>query len=510
MKPPEMLISRRAAAILLVSLAIACIPKAEDIGALPESSSAEDGSLGSDDSPVAGETEASGTSVGSGTDHGDDGRMQCASSTDPECCVDADFDGVPWSEDNAPNHTNPDQSDVDQDGLGDIADLCPTVVGPLSNAADSDQDGVGNACDLCPSRAHYYNHDNDGSDHTGVGASMLVRNNPTQTDADGDGIGDACDNCPTVANCADEASCQLDANANGVGDACEGEMGGVGAGPIGMAEEDDFDQDGLPNVQDGCPRLPLAHTVDCSDDASVCPENSACTAGVCNHIDSDGDAVGDVCDTCVWSVNPGQRSDGLGQEDDQDGDFVGRACETAVDCESRSDPAPIEFHPVTFEGVCCVQLLVADDDGALHLARTCPAGDADPSACTPLRDPDGVPIHAPDRCTANQERLGACRALPSAVAATPGVLAPAAGCDAGLAGAGLSALANLFASDLTAADPYASACRMPQLDLDFDGLGDACDLCPLAHDPTNAPFIDARGKLWPEHGAFCHGLYSCR
>jgi hypothetical protein len=71
---------------------------------------------------------------------------------------DTDGDGVNDSVDNCPNAANPDQADLDDDGLGDACD------------PDKDGDRHPNGSDNCPSDA-----------------------NPSQADNDGDGIGTACD-----------------------------------------------------------------------------------------------------------------------------------------------------------------------------------------------------------------------------------------------------------------------------------------------------------------------------
>jgi len=84
---------------------------------------------------------------------------------------DADKDTIADAQDNCPNVPNSDQSDIDNDGTGDVCDTC----------TDTDGDGYGNpgypqnACpeDNCPDTV-----------------------NANQTDRDQNGIGDACDTCP--------------------------------------------------------------------------------------------------------------------------------------------------------------------------------------------------------------------------------------------------------------------------------------------------------------------------
>jgi hypothetical protein len=93
------------------------------------------------------------------------------------CSVDTDKDGIDDSVDNCPLVYNPDQSDINHNGIGDACD------------PDMDGDGVLNAKDNCPK---VYN--------------------PDQADSDGDGIGDACDSfyC-VVTDPTDKAAC-LDPN----------------------------------------------------------------------------------------------------------------------------------------------------------------------------------------------------------------------------------------------------------------------------------------------------------
>lgn len=107
-------------------------------------------------------------------------------------CHDSDGDG--WGDpadtlnncplDNCGDIFNPDQGDVDGDGIGNVCD------------PDADGDGLLNENDNCP---------------------LVV--NLGQEDFDDDGVGDPCDNCPTVPNPA-----QLDEDNDGVGDLCDGKV----------------------------------------------------------------------------------------------------------------------------------------------------------------------------------------------------------------------------------------------------------------------------------------------
>jgi hypothetical protein len=108
--------------------------------------------------------------------------------------------------DDCPTVDDPDQTDTDDDGIGDACDVCPDVTD--SAQIDRDGDGVGDVCDDCPSAA-----------------------DPDQSDADGDGIGSACDACPDAsgpggeaagcpcidANCDDGDPCTTDTCADDVG-----------------------------------------------------------------------------------------------------------------------------------------------------------------------------------------------------------------------------------------------------------------------------------------------------
>lgn len=99
---------------------------------------------------------------------------ECDGSTPP---VDTDSDLVFDDYDNCVNDANPDQADLDNDGMGTVCDTDGEDA--EAAAADDDVDGVSNALDNCPNDAN-------GPD--------LGPND--QLDTDGDLIGDVCDATP--------------------------------------------------------------------------------------------------------------------------------------------------------------------------------------------------------------------------------------------------------------------------------------------------------------------------
>ncbi len=241
---------------------------------------------------------------------------------------DFDDDSIENKLDNCPFLANPEQSDLDDDLIGDVCDL--DAQRKNATERDSDLDGVGDTSDNCPS---VYN--------------------PQQADSNADLVGDLCadddkdgvigyrDNCIDVSN-----RDQKDINVNGVGDACEFDKDEDGVfdsidNCITLANSDqrDTDKDGIGDVCDNCETYnPQQQDLDKSGIGDVCEEiqevqelhdqdkdgildnkDNCPEASNADQTDFDKDGIGDVCDNCKQLQNKDQ--------DDKNENGIGDFCE---------------------------------------------------------------------------------------------------------------------------------------------------------------------------------------
>jgi len=240
------------------------------------------------------------------------------------CTDDIDEDGIPNEDDNCPSLANPTQANNDNDPLGDACDPdddndgdpddtdCAPEDASIHHGATEICDGIDNDCDLAT--------DEGMPDLDGDGTPDC-----TDDDDDGDDIPDDFDNCPQVPN-----GDQFNSDTDLLGDACD----------------DDDDNDGDPDETDCEPTNDAVH----HDAEELCDGiDNNCVDGVdegwgdidvdgvadCVDPDKDGDDIPNELDNCPEEPN--------GNQFNSDTDLLGDACDD--DDDNDGDPDATDCAP---------------------------------------------------------------------------------------------------------------------------------------------------------------------
>jgi len=201
---------------------------------------------------------------------------------------DTDLDGTPDKDDNCPITANADQSDIDDDGDGDLCD------------DDIDNDGLNNYDDDCDGPTYDWDSTNWTLDRDGDGCHDASEDD----DDDADGVLDATDACNNAAAEHNWTSTNL---SDWDRDGCRDTL-----------EDDDDDADGILDIDDGCKTNPSwnnwTSAAGNDHDGDGCHDDG-------EDVDDDGDGVLDVDDGCsrgqtAWIPTGTNDYDADGCEDD--------------------------------------------------------------------------------------------------------------------------------------------------------------------------------------------------
>lgn len=409
--------------------------------------------------------------------------------------------------------------DSDGDNVPDVSDNCPTVYNPGQENGDVGQEWVvawetGDVCDLCT------DWDGDGVGDPGTSTAGCPvqgkedncpkKPNPQQKDDDNDGVGNSCDECNGDKNAAHQSPSQCDNDNDGYAgiqqDNCP---------DLPNPEQVDTDGGGKGDVCDVCPGdSDESHQAPdkCNNDGDtmpnltdLCPELASP-----NNTDSDGDGVGDPCDPCPddkFNANPAKCDldgdgvpDGLDNcqqvpnpdQNNQDDDIAGDACDACVPdpkewedaalCDNDLDNV-IDSDPENPDN--CLDKFNPDQsdkdgDGQGDLCDPCISNPDNPLGCDEDKDgldepSDNCPtVENPDQLDSDGDGKGdKCDKCPHDSTVSNDDLQE---CD----------LEHDGAPDME--DNCPGKFNANQNDWDGDGVGDACDTCPLDGDESHQSF----------------------